>query len=113
MADWFWIRRPMRLSDIARMALQTVRQQKARTALSCGGVVIGSLMLIVSLAAREGVEHAVRQIFNMGDRMRRIEVFSSFRVKEEKIPAEALEVKGEMDEDKRARIRKMLIDQWQ
>lgn len=103
----------MRLSDIARMALQTVRQQKARTALSCGGVVIGSLMLIVSLAARDGVELAVRRIFSVGDRLRRIEVFSSFRVKEEKIPTDALEVKGEMDEDKRGRIRKMLIDQWQ
>jgi len=102
----------MRFHDMVSMALLTIRRQKTRTALSLIGVVIGSLMLLFSLAARSGVQDAVERVFSMSDRMRQIGVFSDWGSDEEEIPEEELEVDGDLDETMRLRIREMLERRW-
>lgn len=105
----------MRWDDIFRTAWLTIRQQRGRTALSLVGVVIGSLILIFSLAAQSSVSDAVMRVFSMGDQLRRISISQGYggQVDEEDIPAEEIEVKGKMSAEKRRRIRQMLISQWQ
>lgn len=103
----------MRFHDLVSMALLMIRQQKTRTALSLIGVVIGSLMLLFSLASRRGVQDAVARVFSMSKQMRQIEVWSRWGVDEAEIPEEELEVAGEVDEAMRSRIRGMLVRRWQ
>lgn len=103
----------MRYHDVVSMALLMIRQQKTRTALSLVGVVIGSLLLLFSLASRRGVQDAVARVFSMSKEMRQIQVWSRWGVDEEDIPEEELKVDGEMDEAMRSRIREMLVRRWQ
>ncbi|MHC4406990.1 MAG: ABC transporter permease, partial [Planctomycetota bacterium] len=103
----------MRFPDVVSMALLMIRQQKTRAALSLIGVVIGSIMLLFSLASRRGVQDAVARVFSMSKEMRQIEVSWRWDVDEEEIPEEELEVDGEMDEAMRSRIREMLVRRWQ
>lgn len=102
----------MHVHDIAGMALLTVRQQRARAALSLVGVVIGSLVMVISFSARQGVHDAVARVFSGADQLRRIEIRPSYSPNEDEIPADELEVQGEMSEAKRKRIRKMLVSRW-
>jgi len=95
------------------MALLMIRQQKTRTVLSLIGVVIGSLLLLFSLASRRGVQDAVARVFSMSKEMRQIQVWSRWGVDREDIPEEELKVDGEMDEAMRSRIREMLVRRWQ
>ncbi len=103
----------MRFHDVVAMALLMIRQQKTRTALSLIGVVIGSLMLLFSLASRRGVQDAVARVFSMSKEMRQIEVYTSWDFAEQEVPEEELEVHGEVDEAMRLRIREMLFRRWQ
>jgi len=103
----------MRFYDAVAMALLAIRRQKSRMALSLIGVVIGSLMLLFSLASRSGVQDAVARVFSMSKEMRRIEVHRKWGYDEDDIPEEELKVDGDFDEAMRSRIRKMLAAQWQ
>ena len=103
----------MRAADIVSMALVSLWQQRGRTLLTLIGVVIGSLILLFSLAARRGVKEAVVRVFSQGDELRRIEIFPNYYPPEEEIPREALEPQGPLDPAKRERIRRMLARQWQ
>lgn len=103
----------MRFADVFWIALSAPRQQPGRTALSLIGVVVGSLMLIFSLAAQRGIKEAVHRVFSMSDEMRRIEVWPNNLPPESEIPREEIEVAGEMSEEKRTRIRQALIEKWQ
>jgi putative ABC transport system permease protein len=95
------------------MAICATRQQPGRTVLSLIGVVVGSLILVFSLAAQRGIEEAVLRVFSASDEMRRIEVWTSNQPPESEIPPEEVEVVGEMSEEKRTRIRKALVEKWQ
>ena len=103
----------MRFADVFWMASSATRQQPGRTILSVIGVVVGSLMLVNSLAAQRGIKEAVLRVFSASDEMRRIEVWPGNQTPECEIPPKEIEVAGEMTAEKRARIRKALIDKWQ
>jgi putative ABC transport system permease protein len=103
----------MRFADVFWMASSATRQQPGRTILSVIGVVVGSLMLVNSLAAQRGIKEAVLRVFSASDEMRRIEVWPGNQTPESEIPTKEIEVAGEMTAEKRARIRKALIDKWQ
>jgi putative ABC transport system permease protein len=104
--------RPVRLADILGIALSALYQQKVRTLLTTLGVVIGTFILVVSLAIGQGVEQVVRHEFGRNDQLRQIQVHTSYRVREANIPPEELVVKGSMSEAKRERLRKALIRWW-
>jgi putative ABC transport system permease protein len=103
----------MRFADIVGMALASLWQQKGRTLLTLVGVVVGSLILLFSLAARRGVQEAVVRVFSASDELRRIEIFPQYYTPEEKVPPDEVEPQGEMSASKRVRIRKMLVRKWQ
>jgi putative ABC transport system permease protein len=103
----------MRPADIASLALVSLWQQRGRTLLTLVGVVIGSLILLFSLAARRGVQEAVVRVFSQGDELRRIEIWPSYYPSEDEIPRDEIEPQGQMSPAKRERIRKMLVRQWQ
>ena len=73
----------MKFHDVLSTALLMLRRQKTRTAISLVGVVIGSLMLLFSLASRRGIQDAVARVFSMNKEMRQIEVSSRWGVDEE------------------------------
>jgi putative ABC transport system permease protein len=103
----------MTLVDVVCMALVTLWQQRGRTLLTLVGVVVGSLILLFSLAARRGVQEAVVRVFSESDELRHIEIWPQYNAPEDEVPLEAVKPQGEMSAARRKRIRKMLIRQWQ
>src|ERR1700730_16546424 len=76
------------------------------------GVVLGTHVLIVSLAVGRGVQDAVQREFARHDQLRKIEVWPGFKPPESEIPAAELTVRGEMSDEKRERIRQTIIRRW-
>ena len=85
----------MRLRDVIGTAVSGMWRQRGRTVLNVVGVVVGSLIMIVSLAAHRGINEAVTRVFSASDEMRRIMVFPNYATEAE-IPPEEIEVVGEM-----------------
>jgi putative ABC transport system permease protein len=105
----------MRLADLVRLAFAALWQQKTRTALTMLGVTLGACMLTFSLSIGQGVQDALNRQFHAHNDLRHIQVYGGRGGQTETeagIPAEAIEVKGQMSEVKRERIRKMLVQQW-
>lgn len=102
----------MRISDLLRMAFRGLLERKLRTALALLGVVIASVLIILCLAASEGVQDEVVRQFNLGDRLRRIEVYAGRGRTEEAVPPKLLKIQGKMSAEKRERIRRAVVDHW-
>src|SRR5262245_63649317 len=105
----------MRTVDLLRMALAALWQQKTRTALTTLGVTLGACMLTFSLSIGQGVQDTLNRQFRAHDDLRRIQVYGGRGGKEYDetgIPPAAVEVKGQMSDEKRQRIRKLLVQQW-
>ena len=105
----------MRYSDLLRIAFSGLWRQKTRTLLTLLGVTLGACMLTFSLSIGQGVQDAVNAQFRKHDDLRRIHIYGGgARVNPDEtgIPPQAIEVKGEMSPERRARIRKMLVQQW-
>ncbi len=102
----------MRFADIVTLGLAALVQHKTRTLLTLLGVIIGTFMLVMSLALGEGVQDVVARRFSLGDRLRRIEVRPNTGNKKEDVPQEELVIPEKMSEQKRERIREALIRRW-
>jgi putative ABC transport system permease protein len=102
----------VRLADILGIALSALYQQKVRTLLTTLGVVIGTFILVVSLAIGQGVEQLVLREFRRNDQLRQIQVHTGYGAREAAIPPEELVVEGDMSEAKRERIRKAMARWW-
>ncbi|MBI1914707.1 MAG: ABC transporter permease [Planctomycetes bacterium] len=102
----------MRARDLLRFALSALWQHKVRTLLTLSGVVAGSFLLVVSIAVGQGVEETTVQQFRKYGRLRSVSVFPGFQPLEKIIPPADLEVKGQMSDAKRERIRQGLIRHW-
>jgi putative ABC transport system permease protein len=100
----------VRYADILGLALAALWQQKTRTLLTTLGVVFGSLVLAASLSIGHGVQETIERESHRSDFLRRVEVRAQWRGRETDIPADELQVKGEMSDDRRERIRKALLD---
>jgi putative ABC transport system permease protein len=103
----------VRFADIVGLAFSALYQQKARTALTTLGVVIGSFVLLLSLSIGQGVRAVITEEWRRTDQLRRINVRPNYRPFAENIPAEEITVKGEMSDDRRERLRQALIRHWQ
>jgi putative ABC transport system permease protein len=102
----------VRFADVIGLGLSALFQQKTRTALTTLGVVIGSFLLILSLAIGEGVKTAVVNELRRYDQIRKILVWQGTQVTEEQVPKEMLEVKGEISEEKRERLRQAIMRRY-
>jgi putative ABC transport system permease protein len=102
----------VRPTDILRLALSALYQQKVRTALTTLGVVIGTVVLVVSLSVGQGVQEAAVRQFRRYDQLRKVEVWPRWAAKESDIPEEKLRVPGDMSEAKRQRLRQAIVRRW-
>src|SRR5262245_46571844 len=76
------------------------------------GVVIGTFTLAVSLSLGRGFQDEIVRQLGGGPQLRQVMVWPGSGAKESDIPKEVLEVKGEMSEAKRKRLRKAVIQRW-
>jgi putative ABC transport system permease protein len=95
-----------------RLALSALYQQKVRTLLTTLGVVFGTFVLVVSLSVRHGVHDTVLREYGKLGELRRIDVGPSYAGKDEDAPADKVRVRGKMGEDRRQRLRRMLVRRW-
>jgi putative ABC transport system permease protein len=101
-----------RAADIWGLALAAARRQKARTALTIIGVVLGTFTLVVSLSVGQGIERAIVTLFHQDDRLRKIAAHATFQENAEDVPESEREPRGPMSEAKRQRIRRALVRSW-
>jgi putative ABC transport system permease protein len=102
----------VRFADIVGLALSALYQQKVRTALTTLGVVIGSLVLLLSLSIGQGVRAVIAEEWRRNDQLRRINVWPGRRTPDADIPPEEIEIKGEMSDARRERLRQVRIRRW-
>jgi putative ABC transport system permease protein len=99
----------MRSMDVLGLAVSALWQQKMRTLLTTLGVIFGSFVLAASLSIGQGVQEVIQHESHRSDRLRRVDVLPQYGGGEADIPAEELQVKGQMDGAKSERIRKALV----
>jgi len=102
----------MRLSDTFSLAGQALWRHKTRTILTLSGVAAGSFLLIVSLSLGEGIQDAAAARFRADDQLRKIRVYGFRRAADDEMPAELLEIEGEMTAAKRERLRQAARRRW-
>jgi putative ABC transport system permease protein len=100
----------VRFLDILGLALSSLWQQKARTALTTLGVLFGSFVLAASLSIGQGVQETIAREAGRHDYLRRIDVRTKWRSNEADRAQEEVQIHGEMSDPKRQRIREALID---
>ena len=102
----------MRFADILGLALEALWQQKVRTFLTTTGVILGTIVLVISLSLGQGVqETVVREISRHGD-LRTVEVRSGSTKGDVDVPASAREIHGEMSEERRERLQREMVRRW-
>jgi putative ABC transport system permease protein len=102
----------VRRADVVLLALSALGQHRLRTLLTLLGVFAGTFVLLVSTSIGQGVQDAVLIEFQRFDQLRKIEVSPGFDAPEKTVPPAELEVKGEMSDEKRIRIRHALLRVW-
>ncbi len=100
----------MRWTDLLRLPLASLGQQKMRTCLTTLGVVFGAFVLAASLSIDEGVQQTIQRESNKGDALRKVRVSPGWRAVET-AAADVVKVAGRMSPERRERIRKILAAQ--
>ncbi|HVX13751.1 MAG TPA: ABC transporter permease [Pirellulales bacterium] len=95
----------MRVTDLLALPLVALWQQKSRTVLTTLGVVFGAFVLATSLSVHDGVQQTIVRESNRGDVLRRIDVHRAWNRSPSASAAKDIEVKGDMSESRRERIR--------
>lgn len=101
----------MRFADLVRLSLQALWQQKTRACLTTLGVVFGAFVLSASLSLGQGVQETIERESHRNAFLRKIVVRPQWRWEEPDGPEEDVRVEGQMDEDKRKRLREALLAQ--
>jgi putative ABC transport system permease protein len=100
----------MRFADLLGLSLSALRQQKARTGLTTLGVVFGTFVLAVSLSIDRGVQETIQREGRRNASLRTVGVMPQWRGSEADLPEEELQVRGEMSDDKRQRLRQAVVE---
>ncbi|MEL7500027.1 MAG: FtsX-like permease family protein [Planctomycetota bacterium] len=102
----------MSVLDIIKMAWLNLWQRKLKSSLNLIGIVLGSTIVLLTAAGVNGVDDALRMLFDSSEFAREVEVSPSYRSSEE--PPEAfVNIVASMPEDRRERIRESLVQWWQ
>jgi putative ABC transport system permease protein len=101
----------MRIRDIALMAVHNLWSQKMRTLLNLLGVVISSVLLLMTFAATRGASDGIMNIINSSDQTRQFMIVSS-RNPNTPVPASAIKVEGDVNPEQRKRFAKALRKKW-
>jgi putative ABC transport system permease protein len=94
----------VRFSDLLRLSLSALWQQKVRSILTTLGVIFGTFVLVASVSINRGVQETILRESQRHGELQRVQVFST----DEQKPAKEIEVKGVMSEEKRRRLRQMI-----
>ncbi|HAN98060.1 MAG TPA: hypothetical protein DCQ98_11830 [Planctomycetaceae bacterium] len=100
----------MRTIDLIGMALRNLRARPVRSALNALGILLGSQIVLMTLAGTRGAADSLLALVGQAEGMRRIVVMASDAGIEP--PAEAIAVDGEQDESRRQAIEQRLRDEW-
>ncbi len=101
----------MRLSDLVILACRSLRQRLLRTTLTILGIVIGSVLMLLTLAGGVGVARAVEQHYRGSELMRTIAVHAGHTMDYSAIPAADLDIEGEMSHERRERLQERMRQQ--
>ena len=93
------------------MAFHNLWRRKSRTALNLIGVVIGCVMLMMTAAGATGVKSAIILLFDQSEDTRNIQIYKGGESIQD-VPDEAVQVEGEMSDERRKRIEKRLKRRW-
>lgn len=103
----------MNFGDIFAMAIHNLWQRKMRTLMNQAGVVIGCIVLLMTASGANSVKDGFRALFDSSEFARQVEVYQSHGFDAStKVPEGAVKVEGQMDEDRRQRIRQALERIW-
>ena len=98
----------MRFTDLLILPIAALWQQKLRTILTTLGVVFGAFVLAASLSIGQGVQETMRRVSRSDDLARRIDVYMKMNPSEVTSNAAPVEVKGDITEARRDRLRQAL-----
>lgn len=101
----------MKIWDIALMAVHNLWSQKMRTALNLLGVVISSVLLLMTFAATRGASDGIMSIIDSSDQTRQFLIIS-VRNPNATVPASATKVEGDMEPERRKRLAEALRRKW-
>src|SRR5580698_10493078 len=104
----------MRYGELARFAIGGLWRQKVRTVLTLGGVTAGTCALAFSLSLGLGLRAFIDHEFKSRDDFWRVTVHvenAPFDIKD--VPPGQADVRGNMSEARRERIREALIEIYQ
>jgi putative ABC transport system permease protein len=93
----------VRLGDLLSLPLAALWQQKSRTVLTTLGVVFGTFVLAASLSVGQGVQDTFERETHKSDVLREIRIQPQWG--DPKANANKVEVKGQMTDARRARLR--------
>jgi putative ABC transport system permease protein len=104
----------MRSRELLRFAVGGLWRQKVRTALTLVGVTVGTCALAFSLSLGFGLRAFIENEFKGRDDFWRVTVHAGEAVPDPAdLPADKVTVRGVMSDDRRGRIREVLIDKYQ
>ena len=101
----------MKIWNSALMAIHNLWSQKMRTTLNLLGVVISSVLLLMTFAATRGASDGIMSIINSSDQTRQFFIISA-RNPNTVVPASALKIEGDVDPEKRKRFVEGLRKKW-
>jgi putative ABC transport system permease protein len=114
MAGWFPERKEqtVRFADVLGLALVALWQRKLRTVLTLLGVIFGTLVLVASLSLGRGVQDTIVREYSRHNQLRNIQVHPG-RGRPGDAPEEELRIEGEVNAERRQRLRTALAERWQ
>lgn len=103
----------MNFGDVFAMAIHNLWQRRTRTLMNQAGVVIGCIVLLMTASGASSVKDAFQALFDSSEFARQVEVYQSYGFDSSAtVPEDAVLVEGEMDDERRARIRAALEKIW-
>lgn len=100
------------MKGIFGLAFEGLLRKKGRNLLTMSGVLIGVFALTMIISLGEGLAHAVTDTVSGSDNLRQIGLTGGFGIELSNDPADVV-IEGEMEEDRRERLRRAAINRRQ
>ncbi len=97
--------------DTVLMAIHNLCSRKMRTALNLLGVVISSVLLLMTFAATRGASDGIMNIIDSSNQARQFLILASPN-QNTKVPESAVKIEGDVDPWRRKRLEKALRKKW-
>lgn len=98
--------------DTIEMAINNLLQRRGRSVLNLLGVVVGCTMLLMAAAGGQGVVAAIESLFERSEFARQIHGSRDYEFGQADVPEDAIQVTGEISQQRRERISKVLEQEW-